>query len=125
VDTQEVVVLVGGVLVVGFIIWYFFMSEGTQGRAAAAEGVQRINITVKGGYTPDVVVVKRGIPVEISFYRDEASTCTDQVIFGDFQISRALPAFETTVVRLTPERAGEFRFNCGMNMVRGRLVVED
>lgn len=124
-DTQEVIVLLGGALTVALVVWWFFLSEGERTQAAVAEGVQRVRITVKGGYTPDVVVVKKGLPVELEFYRDEDSSCTDQVVFNDFQVSRQLPAYETTTVRLVPERAGEFRFNCGMNMVRGKLVVED
>lgn len=124
-DTQEVFVLTFGVLTIAAVVWWFFLSEGERAAARVAEGVQRVRINVRGGYTPDVVVVKKGLPVELEFYREEDSSCTDEVVFGDFQISRRLPAFETTTVRLVPERAGEFRFNCGMNMVRGKLVVED
>ena len=124
-DTQEMIVLVAGVLLIGLVVWFFFMSEGERVTAEAAGGVQRVKITVKGGYTPDLVVVRRGVPVELAFYRDEASECTEEVVFNDFHISRKLPAFRTTTVRLTPERAGEFTFNCGMGMVRGKLVVEN
>ena len=90
-----------------------------------ATGVQRLQVVVKGGYTPDVIVVKRNVPVELDFYRDETNSCTEQVIFGDFGISRMLPAFKTTQIQFTPDRAGTFTFNCGMNMVRGKLIVED
>lgn len=125
-DTQEIIVLAGGVLLAGLVVWFFFMSEGARASAEIVEGgVQRVRVTVKGGYSPDVVVVRKGVPVELDFYRDETSSCTEEVVFGDFQISRRLPAFETTTIRLTPERAGTFTFNCGMNMVRGKLVVED
>lgn len=125
-DGQEIFVLTFGVLLVGLVIWFFFFSEGEKEAAAVgAEGVQRVRITVKGGYSPDTVVVKKGLPVEIDFYRDEVSTCTEEVIFNDFKISRHLPAFKTTTVKLTPEREGTFTFNCGMNMVRGKLVVEE
>src|SRR4028119_1426650 len=57
---------------------------------ATAAGVQRLRVLVRGGYAPDVIVVKRGAPVELDFYRDETNSCTEQVIFGDFQISRML-----------------------------------
>jgi len=36
----------------------------------------------------------------------------------------ALPAFQTTAVEFTPLEAGEFPFRCGMNMLKGLLVVE-
>ena len=125
-DTSEIFVLVVGVALIAFVLWYFFAGEGVRAAASVtATGAQRLQIMVKGGYTPDVIVVKRGVPVELDFYRDETNSCTEQVVFGDFQISRMLPAFKTTRIGFTPERAGAFTFNCGMNMVRGKLIVED
>ncbi|MCC2671561.1 MAG: hypothetical protein K0Q72_4032, partial [Armatimonadetes bacterium] len=71
------------------------------------------------------IVVEKGRPVRVAFYRDETASCSDTVVFGDFGISRALPAFKTTDVEFTPERAGEFIFTCGMNMLCGKLIVEE
>ena len=125
-DATEIFVLLGGAAAVAFVLWYFFAGEGVRAAAdATATGAQRLRVVVKGGYTPDVIVVRRGAPVELDFYRDEINSCTEQVVFGDFGISRMLPAFKTTRIGFTPERAGTFTFNCGMNMVRGKLVVED
>ena len=74
-DTTEIIVLVSGVLLIGFVVWFFFLSERESGRAESdAGGVQRIKVTVKGGYTPDVIVLKKGVPAELDFYRDEVST---------------------------------------------------
>jgi len=124
VDAAEIFVLTGGVLLIAFVVWFFFTGEGERGEAREDEsGVQKIRVTVKGGYSPDVIVVRRGVPVELDFYRDETSSCTEQVVLPDFGISRSLPAFETTAVRFTPEREGEFMFMCGMSMVHGKLVV--
>ena len=125
-DTSEIFVLVAGVSLIGVVLWYFFTGEGVRAAASVtATGVQRLKVLVRGGYTPDVIVVKRGAPVQLDFYRDETNSCTEQVIFNDFQISRMLPAFKTTRIEFTPARAGTFTFNCGMNMVRGKLIVED
>lgn len=124
-DTTEIFVLVAGSALIAFVIWYFLMSEGESARAQVSEaGIQRVGVTVRSGYSPDHIVVKRGVPVELSFYRDETSSCSEQVVFGDFQISRKLPAFETTRIRFTPEREGEYTFTCGMSMLRGKLIVE-
>ncbi len=87
-------------------------------------GLQEIKVTVKGGYSPDVIVVKSGVPVRLNFYRDETSSCSEQVVFGDFGIARDLPAFKTTPIEFTPEKTGEFTFACGMNMLRGKLIVQ-
>jgi plastocyanin domain-containing protein len=124
-DTSEIIVLSGGAALIAFVLWFFFFSEREQERARSDDsGVQKIKVTVKGGYSPDVIVLKKGVPAELEFYRDEASSCSEEVVFPDFGVSRRLPAFETTRVRLTPERAGEFTYTCGMSMMRGKLVVE-
>lgn len=59
------------------------------------------------------------------FDRREASDCSARVVFPDFGVSKALPAFATTAAELTPQHPGEFGFACGMNMLQGRLLVED
>ncbi|MFH1103778.1 MAG: heavy metal translocating P-type ATPase [Actinomycetota bacterium] len=58
------------------------------------------------------------------FDRQENSDCSSRVVFPDFGVSKSLAAFGRTVVELTPDRAGEFGFACGMNMLHGTLVVE-
>lgn len=123
-DTTEIIVILGGVGLIGLVLWYFFGERESVAAAVNAGGVQEIGITVKGGYSPDVIAVKRGIPVRLNFYRDETSSCSEQVILSDFGIARDLPAFKTTAVEFTPDKSGEFQFTCGMNMLHGKLVVE-
>ena len=123
-DATQVSVLVAGVLLIGLILWYFFGERERTVVAAGEGGVQELKITVKGGYSPDLIVVKQGRPVKLDFYRDETASCSEEVIFGDFGIARQLPAFKTTVIEFTPDKVGEFTFTCGMNMLRGKLVVE-
>ncbi len=120
---QYVVTAVGLVAIV-WVLWYFLLSKGSATGALAVAGVQEVRVVVKGGYTPDTVVVRAGEPVRLQFYRDETADCSERVVFEDFGIDAALPAFQTTSVEFTPEQAGEFRFRCGMNMLKGLLVVE-
>ena len=79
---------------------------------------------MRASYTPDRIEVEAGRPVRLTFVRREANPCTEQVIFPDFGIVRELPVGRPVPVEFTPDRAGEFEFHCGMNMVRGRLVVK-
>ena len=123
-DSTEITVLVASLLTITAILWYFFGEREKVAAGLSDRGVQQIKVTVKGGYSPDVIVVKQGVPVRLDFYRDETASCTDKVIFGDFGIARDLPAFQTTPIEFTPDKTGEFIFACGMNMVRGKLVVE-
>jgi len=47
------------------------------------------------------------------------------VVFPDFQASKTLPPFTKTRLEFTPDKAGEFGFACGMNMLHGTLIVEE
>jgi plastocyanin domain-containing protein len=123
-DAVEISVIVFGVASIAFVLWYFFGERESVAAALGESGVQEITITVKGGYSPDVVVVREGVPVRLNFYRDETASCSEDVIFSDFSIARHLPAYTTTPVEFTPDKAGEFTFTCGMNMLRGKLIVQ-
>jgi plastocyanin domain-containing protein len=123
-DAAAIGVIISGVGLIAFVLWYFFGERKKVSASLDHAGVQEINVTVKDGYSPDVISVKRGLPVRLNFYRDETSSCSEQIVFGDFGIARNLPAFKTTPIEFTPEKTGEFAFTCGMNMLRGKLVVE-
>jgi len=124
VSTAQYAVTAVGVAAIVWVLWYFLYSSGPPIAAGGTAGVQEVRVTVKGGYTPDTIVVRAGTPVRLQFYRDETADCSERVVFEDFGIDAALPAFQTTAVEFTPEEAGEFRFRCGMNMLKGLLVVE-
>lgn len=123
IDSTEVAVMLGGAAAIGFVLWYFFGERQAIAAAVGTGGVQEVKVTVRGGYDPDVIVVKHGQPVRLDFYRDETASCSERVVFGDFGIARDLPAFKTTSIEFTPQEAGEFTFTCGMNMMRGKLIV--
>lgn len=123
-DSTEILVVIGGIVLIVFVLWYFFGERDAASAEMSEGGVQEIKVTVKGGYSPDVIVVKKDVPVRLNFYRDETSSCSEQVVFGDFGIARDLPAFKTTPIEFTPDKTGEFTFACGMNMLRGKLIVE-
>lgn len=123
-DATEISVIIGGIAAIAFVLWYFFGERERVAATVGSGGVQEVKVMVKGGYDPDVIVVTQGQPVRLDFYRDETASCSERVVFGDFGIARDLPAFKTTSIEFTPDKAGEFAFTCGMNMMRGKLVVE-
>lgn len=124
-STDEILVLAGGIAAIVWINWYFmFAGRGEAAEAEQKGGVQKVDINVEGGYEPSTVRVRAGIPVRIDFHRTESSNCSEEVVFPDFNLRRFLPAFEHTVVEVTPKEAGEYEFTCGMGMLRGRMIVE-
>ena len=120
---QEIAVTAAGVLLIAFLAWFFFGPKKAR-HAEVRGGIQEVEITVKGGYSPDLIRVREGVPLRLIFNRQESSDCTARVVFPDFGVSKSLPAFGRTVVEFVPDRSGAFGFACGMNMLHGTLVVE-
>lgn len=118
-------VTLAALVLVAFVVWFFWLkkSKGTTA-GTTASGVQEAMILVKGGYTPDVIVVKAGKPVRLNFLREETTPCSEMVLFPDFDRSARLPTGETVPVEFVPQQPGEYGFACQMGMFRGRLIVE-
>lgn len=122
---SNAVVVAGGLVLIGGIAWFFWGPKGGGYRVpVASSGYQEAMVLVKGGYTPDVIVVERGKPVRLNFRREESAACSEMVVFGDFDKSARLPEGETVPVEFLPDEPGEYEFSCQMGMLRGKLVVE-
>jgi len=114
-----------GLALVAFIVWFFWLKRA-KGTAAAltSSGYQEVMVLVKGGYTPDTILLKRGKPARLNFRREETASCSEMVLLPDFGKSAQLPEGETVAIEFMPDRPGEFDFACQMGMLRGKLVVE-
>lgn len=119
------IVTVLGLVLIAFIVWFFWLKRA-KGTAAAltSSGYQEVMVLVKGGYTPDTILLKRGKPARLNFRREETASCSEMVLLPDFGKSAQLPEGETVAIEFMPEKPGEFEFACQMGMLRGKLVVE-
>ncbi|HEU4994625.1 MAG TPA: cupredoxin domain-containing protein [Gemmatimonadaceae bacterium] len=124
-NTIDWIVLAAGTAAIAWVNWYFFLAQRPAARAVASGGVQSIDVSVKGGYDPGVIRVKRGTPVRLVFDRQETSSCSEEVVIPAFSIRRFLPPYQKTAVELTPDRSGTFDISCGMSMLHAKLLVED
>lgn len=134
----EWTVAIGAIAAIGLVNWYFFVAGRSVGALAPvrsadaaapgghhADGIREIVITVDGGYSPNAVRVKAGQPVRLVFDRKDDSSCSEEVVFPDFNIRRYLPTGERTTVEITPPAAGKYGFTCGMSMLRGSVIADD
>jgi plastocyanin domain-containing protein len=124
-NTTDWAVAIGGVIAIALVNWYYFAPRAAATAAVSGDGVQAIRITVKGGYSPQSVRVKRGKPVRLVFDRQENAPCSEEIVIGDFGIRQFLQPFKETAVTFMPDRAGTFDMTCGMSMLHGSIVVED
>ena len=123
-SVNELSVIVAGLVLTSLLAWYFFGPKKSH-RAQLDNGVQVIHVTVKGGYSPDVIQLVADVPVRMMFDRQETGDCSSRVVIPDFHINQALPAFATTAVEFVPGTPGTYEFACGMNMIRGQILVEE
>ena len=121
----NVIALQVGIALIGRISCFFWGTRKGGVRAGVtSSGYQEAMVLVKGGYTPDVLIVQHGKPVRFNFRREETAACSEMVIFNDFGKSAHLPTGETVPVEFLPEQPGEYEFTCQMGMLRGKLIVE-
>ena len=100
------------------------MTEAAQ--PEIVDGVQVITVKVEDmGYTPDRLAFKAGVPAKIIFDQHGTTECAWDVMSKDLGIKlTALPEGEQTAVEFTPEEAGTYTFTCGMDMLKGTVIVE-
>jgi plastocyanin domain-containing protein len=124
-NKTQIVVTLAGVGLIALIVWYFWLWKGDAvATRSVAGGVQEIDVTVKGGYQPAAVTARAGQLVRLKFTRKESTPCGEEVVLPDFGKRAHLPQDETVSIEVRPEKPGEYEFTCGMNMYKGRLIVE-
>ncbi len=98
--------------------------SGARGSAAAVV-VQTARITVgEQGYEPSRVNLRSGVPARLTFLRTTDKTCGTAVVFPSLNIRRELPLNQSVDIEFTPQKTGDIEFVCGMNMLRGTVVVQ-
>jgi len=123
-NATQIIVNVSGLAIIAWILWYFWLWRGESFAAQTKNGIQTVDVVVKGGYQPAAIMVKAGQQVRLNFTRREASTCSEEVVIPDFGKRAYLPENLSVPIEVMPEKPGEYAFTCGMNMYRGKLIAE-
>jgi plastocyanin domain-containing protein len=124
-NTTQIIVTLAGLGLIGWIVWYFWLwkTEAVTAQAGAG-GLQVVDVTVKGGYQPSTIVAKAGQALRLNFTRRESTPCGEEVVLPEFGKRAHLPEGRTIPIEVTPSKPGEYEFTCGMNMYKGKLIVE-
>ena len=99
-------------------------AQAAGGPGTTTADVQTAKVVVtESGFEPSTIALRTGRPARLTFLRTTDATCATEVVFPSLKITRALPLNEAVVIEFTPEETGEIAFACGMNMLRGTVVV--
>src|SRR5436305_1713467 len=106
---DKILVTLGGLAAIAFIVWFFWLAKKAGVKASlSSTGYQEAMVLVKGGYTPDVIVVQHGRPVRLNFVRAESAACSEMALLPDFNKSARLPEGATVPVEFLPDKPGEY-----------------
>lgn len=119
--TDKIIVIIGGLLGIGFVYW-FFMNKKDKKAVDVSSGT--VDIKVEGGYSPEVISVPVGQTTVLNFTRTDPTGCLEEVVLGDFNIRKQLPLNTKVAIEITPKEKGTFVYSCGMNMYHGKIVVQ-
>jgi Cu(I)/Ag(I) efflux system membrane fusion protein len=96
-------------------------AEMDQGAAAIQSA--RVAVTEQG-FEPARVTLQAGVPARLIITRTTDNTCGTEVVVPSLGVKRALPLNTPVTIDFTPAKAGDFAFACGMNMLKGVIVVQ-
>lgn len=113
--------LVSFISAIGIVFIYWFFLKKDEKEVAANDS---IDITVNGGYSPEVISIPFGKSTKLNFIRTDPTDCLSEVILADFSIKRELPLGKKVSVTVTPTKKGEFGYSCSMNMYHGKIIVK-
>jgi RND family efflux transporter MFP subunit len=87
--------------------------------------VQKAKVVISDkGFEPARFTLRAGTPAQLTFLRTSDATCATEVVFPSLKIKRPLPLNQAVVIQFTPAKTGEISFACGMNMLKGLIVIE-
>ncbi|MCH3983717.1 MAG: cupredoxin domain-containing protein [Lactobacillus delbrueckii] len=117
------VILVAAALI-GLIIWWFFGNfQKSSQQADLANGRQEGQVVVKGGYEPEVLYLKQGVPAEVTFKMEDKTACLSHLVFSSLGVDKDLSKEKLAKVQIPTDKAGEIDYACGMDMFHGKIVV--
>lgn len=99
-------------------------TDGTS-EATTEREVHVVEIDITGAaFEPAQIRLQQGVPARLVFTRHTDETCASDVIIPELGVARtALPLHESVAIEVTPDEDGTFTFACGMDMIKGTLIV--
>ena len=84
----------------------------------------KIKVTSKG-FQPSTVRVHAGERLTLLITRKTDKTCATEMVIPSLGTKQELPLNKTVRVHLGAQPAGRIAFACGMDMIKGEIVVQE
>ena len=91
----------------------------------ARPAMQEASVAVnEASFSPQRLTLQAGVPARITFTRTTDKTCATEVVVPSLNIKKSLPLNQPVAIEFTPVTTGEVAFACGLNMLKGVVVVQ-
>lgn len=121
---QLITLIVAVVLIAGIIWWFFGKHQQEVSDATVSNNSQSATVVVNGGYSPETVILKKGVPAQLHFDMKDHTACLSHVVFDKLGVNKDLTKQPVTTIDIPTDKAGEYNFACGMDMFHGKVVVK-
>jgi plastocyanin domain-containing protein len=111
-------------ILISLIILGFFAIPKITGKLSNPDSeIKKITLSFKDyNYYPNIIKVKKGVPVEITL--DNSITgCFREFTIQELGILKYSSSPEDKI-NFTPNKSGTFRYACSMGMGYGKIIVE-
>jgi len=123
-NTRVIFALAISAVLVGWAFWLVSLKPAEQGAGGAGsvavslvDGKQIIDITAKGGYSPQSVTAKAGIPTVLRVTTNGTFDCSASVVIPKLSYQKFLQPSATEDIEIPAEQAtGTLRGLCAMGM---------
>lgn len=93
-------------------------------QATKAAPVQKITVALPDGYKDAAATVKKGQPVALTFFLKSEAGCGDEVSVPAAKWKKTLAVGQKATVNFTPKVSGPLLFQCGMEHMKGTIIVK-
>ncbi len=101
------------------------LALGALGCSQKEAAPQTVKLTVSDkGFVPAEITVKKGVPVTLLVTREVEATCATELVIEGQGIHKPLPLGQEVVITFTPDKKGEIRYSCPMDMLSGSIRVQ-
>ncbi len=130
-NTRLLSALVVSLVLIGWAFWVASPKSGAGADAGAVvsatvvDGMQFIDISAKGGYSPRVVVAKAGMPTTLRVATNGTFDCSSSLVIPKLSYQKFLPSSGTEDIPISAEQAqGTLQGLCAMGMYSFQVRFE-
>lgn len=118
------IIIIVAILLIALAI-FFLTSKPATSNINLENGVQVVRMSESArGYSPNLLTVKKGIPVRWEIEGSTDRTCANALIVPEYKI-RAFLKPGKNIIEFTPDQTGKIPFSCSMRMYTGTFNVID